>query len=148
MNVVGTARIEAALVSFVDIDALRRTVGRKHDLLAGVGEAVEQLEHDIDRGRLALEILHVVDEQRVRVEIAALECLEARFIFAVVDCGDGVFRDELLRVDIHHAHIRPRFQDVVLDSSQQVRLAQTAFSVDEQGVQGRLAGRFRYRYGH
>ena len=92
--------------------------------------------------------MHVVDEQRVSVEVAALECLEARLVFAVVDRGDGVFRDELLRIDIHHAHIGPRFQDVVLDSSQQVRLSQTAFSVDEQGVQGRFAGRFRYRYGH
>ncbi len=77
----------------------------KHDLFAGVGEAVKQLEHDIYRGRFALEILHVVDEQRVGVEIAALERLEARFVFAVVNRGDGIFRDELLRVDIHHAHI-------------------------------------------
>ncbi len=29
LNVVGAARVGAALVAFVDIDALRRTVGRK-----------------------------------------------------------------------------------------------------------------------
>ena len=90
----------------------------------GAGQAQQQAAHDGGTGAGGAgddgQALPHADEQRIGVEITALERLEARFVFAVVNRGDGIFRDELLRVDIHHAHIGPRFQNVVLDIEEEL----------------------------
>ena len=54
-------------------DRFRRAIAGKHDLLAGGVEGVERVDELLLGGLLALERLHVVDQQRVELAVALLE---------------------------------------------------------------------------
>ena len=62
LDVEGSAGVESSDVTLVDINVFRRAVSGKNNLFSLVSHLVENLENDIERLFLALEVLHVVDE--------------------------------------------------------------------------------------
>ena len=67
LDVERAAGIETRFVTFVDVDVLRRAVGRQDNLPSLAGQLVEDLEHDVERLLFALQVLHVVHQQNVGV---------------------------------------------------------------------------------
>ena len=61
----------------LDVDLVGWPVGREDDLAVGLVQVVEGVEELLDRLLLALEELHVVDQQHVDVPVAALEGVAA-----------------------------------------------------------------------
>ena len=109
-------------------------VGRQHDLPAGLVQVVEGVEELLDRLLLALEELHVVDQQHVDVAVAALEGVAAVGVHRVDELVE-----ERLRGDVAHLVGRVVVVHVAGDGLQQVGLAQAGVAVDEERVE--LAGR-------
>ena len=83
LDVECAAGVEARFVAFVDVDVLRRAVGREHDLFALACQLVEYLEHDVERLLLALQLLDVVDEEDVCFLVVHLEILVAGLLRVV-----------------------------------------------------------------
>ena len=101
LDVDGSALHEAGVVALLDVDVLRRAVGGKHDLLALVHQLVENLEHDVERARLALQKLDVVDQQHVGTFVQRLEVVVAGFVDVVGHAGFGVLADDFLGIGVH-----------------------------------------------
>ena len=148
LDVERAARVEAAAVALVDVDVLRRAVGRQHHLAALAGQLVEYLEHDVERLLLALQVLDVVDEQHVGFLVARLEVLVAGFLLVVRRAGLHVVAQQLGRVHVDGGKLRHRLVDVVLDGAHEVRFPQTRLAVDEQRVEVRLARHLGHGHGH
>ena len=75
------------------------------------------MEHDVERLLLALQILHVVDEQHVCFLIAGLEVLVARLLLVVCGACLHVVGEQFCRIDVDGAEPRHRFVHVVLDGT-------------------------------
>ena len=86
------------------------------------GEVVEDLEDDVERLLLSLEVLHVVDEEHVDLLVPLLEVAVARLLLVVARRRLGVIAEELGRVDVDRGQVGHRLADVVLDGPEQVRL--------------------------
>ena len=71
------ALLEPAAHAVLEADLVGRPVGRQHDLAVGLVQVVEGVEELLQRLLLALEELHVVDQQHVDVAVAALEPVAA-----------------------------------------------------------------------
>lgn len=139
LDVDGSALVEPRMVALVDVDVFRRSVGRENDLLPLAGELVEDLEHDVERLLLALEVLDVVDEEDVGFLVMGFEVPVAR-LFLIVRCACvHVVGQKLGRVDVDRSEVRLRLADVVLYGPHEVRFPQPALSVDEQRVKRRLS---------
>ena len=101
------------MVALVDVDVFRRSVGRENDLLPLAGELVEDLEHDVERLLLALEVLDVIDEEDVGFLVMGFEVPVAR-LFLIVRCACvHVVGQKLGRVDVDRSEVRLRLADVV-----------------------------------
>jgi hypothetical protein len=113
----------------LEADLVGRPIGRQHDLAVGLVQVVEGVEELLQRLLLALEELHVVDEQHVDVAVAALEGV----------AGAGLHRvDELVEERLGRDVADPVGGIVVVhvagDGLQQVGLAEAGVAVDEQRV--------------
>ena len=152
LDVEGSAGVESSDVTLVDINVFRRAVSGKNNLFSLVSHLVENLENDIERLFLALEVLHVVDEQHVGFLVALLEVAVARFLLVVRHRGFHVIRKQLCGVYVGHLQLRSRLVDIVLNSAQKVCFPQSALAIDEKRVEVHLAGSFRdidsHRVGH
>ena len=105
--------------------------GGDDDLLVGVVERVEGVEELFLGAFLALEELDVVDQQHVDVAVAALE----GDLAVVAERVDEVV-GELFAGDVPHPDPGEESLRVVADAVQQVGLAQTRVSPDEERVVG------------
>ena len=148
LDVESSARVESGDVALVDIDVFRCAVSGKDNLFSLVSHLVENLEHDIERLLLALEVLHVVDEQHVRFLVALLEVAVARFFLVMRHRGFHIIREQLCGIDVGHLQLRSRLVDVVLNRAQKVRFPQPALAVDEKRIEVHLARSFRDIDGH
>ena len=148
LDVEGSARVESGDVALVDINVFRCAVGGKNNLFSLVSHLVEYLKHDIERLFLALEVLHVVDEQHIGFLVALLEVAVARFFLVMCHRGFHIIREQLCGIDVGHLQLRSRLVDVVLDRAQKVRFPQPALAVDEKRIEVHLAGGFRNIDGH
>ena len=113
----------------------RRSVGGNDDLLARIVQRVEGVEELFLDTFLADQELDVVDEQHVDVAVAALE----RDPTVVTQRVDEVV-GEFLGGDVLDPHTREQSLGVVPCCVQQVRLAETGLTPDEQRVVGARRG--------
>ena len=117
-------------------DLLRGAVRRDDDLAAIVVQRVEGVEKLLLRALLAGQELDVVDQKHVRLAVTLAELLHR----CRLDGGDRLVR-EFFTIHVDNVEIRVVLLDLNFDGVQQVRLAQTRRSVDEQRVV--RAGRVR-----
>ena len=124
----------------------RRPVGRHHHLLGAVEQHVDQMA-ELVLDRLALQELHVVDDQQV--DVAQLLLQRQRVV--VADRG-GEAPHEVFRSQIDDARLRVLLERFRGDGLQQVRLAEADGGVQEQRIEPRVRRLFgdgaRRREGH
>ena len=135
LDIGGQAPLKAgAQALFQALDLLGRAVGCDDDLLVGVVQGVEGVEELFLGGLLARNELDIVHQQQVGHAVLHPEVLGA----ARADGGDQLV-GELLTGHVHDDEIGVGALDLGLDGRQQMGLAQTGATVDEQRVVG--AGR-------
>ena len=116
-------------------DLRRRPVAGEDDLAAAFVERVEGVEELLLHRLLALEEVHVVDEEEVGFAEAAAEVGGG----SVLNRGDELV-GELLGADEGDAGVGLSRDDLVRDGLHEVRLAESGVAVDEERVVD-LAGR-------
>ena len=121
--------VEAAREALIHAEVLRRAVRRDGDLLVVADELVHEREEVLDALRLADDVLDVVDDEHVGVVVFAQD--DARAVLRDGELAD-VILDICLRVRVLHAQVRAVLVEIILDREQQVRLAEAAFTVDEE----------------
>ena len=109
----------------------RRPVGRDHHLLGAVEQHVDQVA-ELVLDRLALQELHVVDDQQV--DVAQLLLQRQRIV--VADRG-GEAPHEIFGRQIDDARLRVLLQRFRRDRLQQVRLAEPDRGMQEERVEAR-----------
>ena len=111
------------------LDFLGGAVGRDNDLPPVVVQGVEGVEELFLRGFLARQELDIVDQQHVRLPVFLAELLGRGGFYG----GDDLVGKHLA-VHIHDVEIGVVLFDFDLNGVEQVRLAQTRRTVDEQRV--------------
>ena len=128
--------------AFEILDLARRTIAGEHDLARVVEELVEGVEELLLRAVLALEEVHVVDQQHVHLAVFLAELREG----LLLDRFHELIR-ELLARDVAHDGVALPRDHFLADSLEQVRLAEAGGAVEEERVVD-LAGLFSDRLGH
>jgi hypothetical protein len=132
------ARCEALTQAlFEAVELVRGSVGRHHELAAGVPQRVEGVEELLLGAGFVGQELDVVQEQHVDAAEALLE----RARVARLDRAHELGR-ELLDGRVTDGQAGAEAPDVVADGVQEVRLAEPGPAVDEERVVG-LAGQLR-----
>ena len=108
---------------------LRVGVAADHDLLARLDQGVEDEEELFLRAVLAVEELHVVEQQHVERTVVALEGVEGLGLVGADHVGVVI-----LGVHVADHLLRHVLQDVVADGVDQVGLAEAGATVDEHRV--------------
>ena len=118
-----------AQTRFQRCQLVRWPVGRQHDLLPGLVQAVERVEKLLLQAFLALDELDVVDHQQVVCAVALLEVDHASIPHGI---------DELVQngLGCDVAHVQPRMllKHVMADRLQQVGFPQPGAAMDEKWV--------------
>ena len=115
------------------------TIRADHELLACLVETVERVEELLEDLFLALEELHIVEEEDVDLAVSVLELIHP---FAADPVDELV--EELLGGNIPNAGSVVDLHPVMTDRVEQVGLAQPGVGIDEQRVvmTARLLGKW------
>ena len=130
---------ETRFEAWVEVEVVRRAVGCKYDLLVtGEHEAVEDVEKRAHRFLLLVaELLHVVYQQNVDVFHVFEHGVSAQLLNVhLVD----IARDEHVGADVFHACTGLVGHDVGLNREQEVRLAVSRRTPDENRVEKTAVG--------
>ena len=108
---------------------LRIAVRRRHHLLAGLEQCIENVEELLLEPGSAVEELDVVDHQHVHRAVAQRRLLHV----AAAHAGDDLVAEALAR-QIDDVHLRRPGEDLVADGVHQMGLAQADAAVEQQRV--------------